>query len=438
MQDAIIKSVHGRSVWDSRGRPTVEVEIELSSGKMGRCIAPAGASRGKREAVDLRDGGRRLGGMGVDNAVHIINTKLAELLIGMNAYDQRSIDKALIDYDGTAQKINIGGNSTVAISGAVAWAVAAEKDIPLWQHLNTLYQENTDSKTITPQISTPQISTPMIQIFGGGAHAGNRIDIQDFLVICNGAKTFAQAVEWTAEVYLAARDIMQKKGLVYGVCDEGGLWPEFTHNETPLDIITQAIHKTGLKAGDDVCIALDVAASEFFKDNVYRFALENKDYSTLEFIKVLQGWCANYPIVSLEDPLAEDDLDGFVAITDLLGKQVQIVGDDLLTSNMQEIKKSGDKKACNTVLLKANQCGTISELIDASQTARAYGWNAVMSGRSGESEDVTLSHLAVGMASDQIKVGSMTRSERTCKWNEMIRIEEQNSNLQHWTFQLPQ
>jgi enolase len=269
-----------------------------------------------------------------------------------------------------------------------------------------------------------QIPAPMIQIFGGGRHAGNRIDIQDFLILCPGAKSFAEACEWTAEVYLAAASAMALRGRLNGVADEGGVWPDFSANEQGLGALTRAIEAAGFTPGRDVGIALDVAASSFFTDGAYALALEGRRLSSAQMIEMLERWVGDYAIVSLEDPLAEDDDEGFVEITRRLGGRCQIVGDDYLTTSTERIAHAARIGACNAVLLKANQCGTLTELIAASNAGKALGWTSIQSGRSGESEDVTLSHLAVGLGSDQIKVGSMTRSERTAKWNEVIRIEE--------------
>jgi len=274
----------------------------------------------------------------------------------------------------------------------------------------------------------------MIQIFGGGRHAGNRIDIQDFLILCPGAKSFAEAAEWTAEVYMAAASAMKKAGKLNGVADEGGVWPDFTANEDGLELLTQAITAAGFSPGKDIGIALDVAASSFFVDGAYVLALEGKRLDTAGMIDLLARWVDAYPIVSLEDPLAEDDDAGFTEITRRLGNRIQVIGDDYLTTSATRIAHAASIQACNAVLLKANQCGTISELIAASNAARTLGWNTIQSGRSGESEDVTLSHLAVGLGSNQIKVGSMTRSERTAKWNEVIRIEETFPAGQYWRF----
>ncbi len=420
-----IASIHARQVWDSRGRPTIEVEVMLSDGVVGRAIAPSGASTGRREALDKRDGGKRLGGFGVNAAIAAVNERVAGRLRGMVAADQSAIDAALIALDGTLQKTSLGGNAIVATSLAVAWAAAASKRVPLWQHLANLSG------------SKPRIPLPMIQIAGGGRHAGNRIDIQDFLVIALGKRGFAEACEMTAEVYFAAHALMKEKGKLNGIADEGGVWPDFSANEDGLDLLTRAIERAGFKAGMDVGIALDVAASSFFSDGAYVLALEGKRLSTDQMIETLAQWVATYPIVSLEDPLAEDDDAGFTEITKRLGGKVQIIGDDYFATSAERIAHAASIGACNASLLKVNQCGTVTELIAAAKATRALGWNAIQSGRSGESEDVSLSHLAVGLGSEQIKVGSIARSERTAKWNEVIRIEERGGVAPCWQFALP-
>jgi enolase len=333
----------------------------------------------------------------------------------MDASDQAAIDRLLIETDGTPQKTVLGGNSCIAVSCAVAAAAASTRGVPLWRHLRDLAHLDGESR---------HLPRPMIQIIGGGAHAGNRVDIQDFLVIAMTARSFAEAMEWTAEIYLAAASLMKAERSLAGVADEGGLWPDFDGNEQALDMLTRAIATAGFRPGTDVGIALDVAASQFFRNGTYILALEQRRLSSDEMIAMLTAWCSNYPIVSLEDPLAEDDDAGFVAITRKLGGTYLIVGDDYLTTNSERIARAGNLGACNAALLKANQCGTITELIAASVAARTLGWNTIMSGRSGESEDVTLSHLAVGLMAEFVKVGSVTRSERTAKWNELIRIEE--------------
>ena len=426
---AAISSIRGRQVWDSRGRPTVEVEVHLVSGAMGRAIAPSGASTGSREALDKRDGGKRLGGYGVNAALAAVNGPISQRLQGFDALDQAGLDAALIALDGTPQKTMLGGNAIVATSQAVAWAAAAEQKIPLWQHLRGL-------AGLDP--AHTHIPAPMIQIFGGGRHAGNRIDIQDFLILAIGANSFIEATEQIAEVYMAAAKAMIKKGKLNGVADEGGVWPDFAANEEGLEYLTRAIEDAGFTPGKDIGIALDVAATSFYVDGGYRLQLEGKTLDTLQLIELLERWVARYPIVSLEDPLAEDDDQGFAEITRRLGRSIQIIGDDYLTTSASRVAEAAGRQACNSVLLKANQCGTLTELIAASSAGRVAGWNTIQSGRSGESEDVTLSHLAVGLKSDQIKVGSMTRSERTAKWNEVIRIEEQAENNAYWHFRIPQ
>lgn len=422
----MIQHVRGRQVWDSRGRPTVEVEITLTGGAVGRAIAPSGASTGRREALDRRDGGTRLGGYGVNGAIAAVNENIDPALRGLDASDQAAVDAALIALDGTPQKDRLGGNAVVATSLAAAWATAAHKGVPLWRHLTELSG------------ASPRIPLPMIQIFGGGRHAGGRIDIQDYLVIALGQRSFAEACEMTAEVYIAAARAMASGGKLNGIADEGGVWPDFTANEDGLGALTRAIEAAGLKPGVDMGIALDVAASSFFVEGGYELALEGRRLDSAGMIAMLEGWVRDYPIVSLEDPMAEDDDEGFAEITRRLGGKVQIVGDDYLVTSAERVTEAAAAGACNAALLKVNQCGTVSELIAAAQAARAEGWNAINSGRSGESEDISLSHLAVGLGSEQIKVGSITRSERTAKWNEVIRIEEQGVALPCWQFTLPQ
>jgi enolase len=415
MAATTIQSVRGRQVWDSRGRPTVEVEVSLASGAGGRAIAPAGASTGKREALDLRDGGSRLGGYGVNRALAAVAGAIAPRLSGMDAADQAAVDRAMIDLDGTPQKSKLGGNAIVATSLAVAWAAAAAARMEKWRHVRGLAG--------LPESAAIGLR-PMIQIFGGGAHAGGRIDIQDFLVVSRSAGSFAAAVEQAAEVYFAARRQMGEAGRLAGVADEGGLWPDFSGNEEPLKCLVGAIEAAGLKPGDDIAIALDVAASGLVLGDGYRLGLDRADLDSAGMIDLLARWADAYPIVAIEDPLGEDDDAGFVAITARLGGRLAIVGDDYLVSDARRIEMAAGRGACNAALLKVNQCGTISELIAASAAARRAGWTTIMSGRSGESEDVSLSHLAFGLASDFIKVGSVARGERTAKWNEAIRIEE--------------
>jgi len=410
MSDTRIADIKGRRVWDSRGRPTVEVDVTLKSGGFGRAIAPAGASMGSGEAVDLRDGGAKLGGYDVGRAVNAVNSEVAVALAGMDAADQASIDRAMIALDGTANKGRLGGNAIVATSMAVLHAAAAASGIPLWQYL--------------AQGRKVRIPLPEIQIFGGGAHAARRVDIQDFMVMCPGAASFAQALEWTAEVYLAAGSIMKQAGKLQGVADEGGYWPAFRSNEEALDTLVASILKAGFKGGDDIAISLDVAASEFGKAGTYTLALDDRTLDTTAMIDMLGRWCEAYPIVSIEDPVAEDDAEGFVAFTRAYGDRCQVIGDDFLVTNAARVRKAAADGAATAVLIKPNQAGTVTETGAALDAGKAAGFGTIVSARSGETEDVTIVHLAVGWDAGQLKVGSFSRSERMAKWNECLRIEE--------------
>lgn len=405
-----IRSVRGRRVWDSRGRPTVEAEVTLADGSTGRAIAPAGASRGSNEAVDLRDGGRPFGGLGVVRAVASIADEIAPTLAGLDAASQDAVDARLVELDGTPQKARLGGNATIAVSMAVAHAAAASAKMPLWQYL--------------AHGQKPRLPMPMIQIFGGGAHAGRRIDMQDILLMPLGAASFDEATAMVAEVYRAGGEIMAEKGLLRGVADEGGWWPEFAANEEALDRAVHAIERAGYRPGEDVALALDVAASQFGAKGRYRLATDATDLTTEALIDKLAGWRRRYAIVSLEDPVAEDDHAGMRAITAALGGHTQIVGDDYLVTSAERVEQAARDGACNAVLVKPNQAGTLSEAKAALDAAHALGWRAIVSARSGETEDVTIVHLAVGWRAAQLKVGSFARSERMAKWNEAIRVEE--------------
>lgn len=409
-----IERVIGRRVWDSRGRPTVEAEIFLDNGVSGRAIAPVGASTGKHEALDLRDGGKALGGLGVNRAVGNITTEIAAALRGMPVEDQAAIDRRLIELDGTPNKGRLGANATVAVSMAALHAAAAAEREPLWRYL--LGTGNVGRKPVLPM--------PMIQIFGGGAHAGFRLDVQDFLIIPIGASTFSDAMSMTASVYDAAGRIMRDRGRMQGVADEGGWWPAFATNTEALDTLVEAIERAELKPGTDVGIAIDVAASQLRRGLTYYLKAEGVDFETERFIELLTGWCGRYPIVSIEDPLAEDDDAGMRSFTAKMGQRIQIVGDDYLVTSADRIARAASSGACNAVLIKPNQVGTITETLAAVAAAGAAGWSAIISARSGESEDVTIAHLAVGWGVGQLKVGSFARSERTAKWNEVLRIEE--------------
>ena len=407
-----IRNVHARRVWDSRGHPTVEVTVMLDNGACGRAIAPAGASRGAREAVDLRDGGSTLGGKGVQRALAAVNSTIADALTGAVAADQAAIDATLKALDPSPVKATIGGNATVATSLAVLHAAAADAGKPLWRHVADAYECN------------PRIPLPEIQIFGGGAHAGQRIDIQDFMIMVPGARDFDEVLEVTSEVYFAAGDIMASKGRLAGVADEGGWWPVFDSNEEALETLVAAIEKAGEKPGDRIVLSLDVAASEFGKDGRYRLALEERELDSSALLDLLGSWLDAYPIASIEDPLGEDDVDGMVEFTRRFGNRVQIIGDDYVVTNASLVEQAVADGACNALLVKVNQAGTVSEAIESFRAAKAAGWGAVVSARSGETEDVTISHLSTGLGCGQLKVGSFTRSERMAKWNECLRIQD--------------
>ncbi|MBN8871621.1 MAG: phosphopyruvate hydratase [Rhodospirillales bacterium] len=410
MTDTRIAFVHGRRVWDSRGRPTVEAEVLLESGAVGRAIAPAGASTGSGEALDLRDGGAGFGGWDVRRAVAHVNEEIARAVLGLDATDQAALDARLIALDGTPNKSRLGANAVLAVSMAAAHAAASAAGQPLYRHLGG------------PEADL--IPLPQIQIFGGGAHAGRRVDIQDFMVMCPAADSFAQALDWTAEVYRAAGALMAEAGSLAGVADEGGWWPNFATNEEALDMLVRAIERAGYRPGEQVGIALDIAASEFGHGGVYKLALEDRALDTGGMIDLLTGWLRRYPILSIEDPLAEDDAEGFAAFTRQHGGKVQIVGDDFLVSDAGRVRDAAARGAANTVLLKPNQRGTLTETVAAWDAACEAGYAGIVSARSGETEDTTIVHLAVGWGVGQLKVGSFTRSERMAKWNEALRVEE--------------
>ena len=410
MTDTRIASVRGRRVWDSRGRPTVEVEIALASGATGRAIAPAGASTGTGEVAELRDRGPAFGGYGVGRAVAAVNREIAAALKGRDSSDQAAIDSIMIHLDGTEDRSRLGGNAIVASSMAVLQARAAADGVPLWRHLAG------SNKVRMP--------LPEIQIFGGGAHAARRVDIQDFMVMCPAASTFSEALDWSAEIYRAAGSLMARAGKLQGVADEGGYWPVFASNEEALDALVRSIEEAGFKSGKDVCISLDIAASEFGANGEYKLALDGKRLDTAGMIDMLGAWIDTYAIIALEDPLAEDDAAGFGAFVRRFGHRCQIIGDDFLVTNAARVARAGTERTATAVLIKPNQAGTITEAHAALQAGKTAGFGTIVSARSGESEDVTIAHLAVGWDAGQLKVGSFSRSERMAKWNECLRIEE--------------
>lgn len=404
-----IEDIRARRIWDSRGRPTVEVDVRLANGKRGRGVAPAGASRGVNEAVDLRDGGAKFGGLDVTKALAKIKTDISAAIIGLDARDQRAVDDAIIALDGTPNKSNLGGNATVATSMAVLRAAAAAEGTALWRYLAGGRQV--------------RLPLPEVQIFGGGAHAGRRVDVQDFLVMPVSAESFSEAMEMVYNVYAAAGELMAQKGPLTGVADEGGYWPNFDDNEEALGMLTRAIETAGY-GGGEVMISLDIAASEFHEDGKYVLGLENRVYETDAWIDELGRWIDTYPILSIEDPVDELDHAGMTTFTKRFGDRIQIIGDDYLVTSAARVKAAQEAGACNAVLLKPNQAGTISETRDAFAAAVAKGWGTVVSARSGETEDALISDLSTGWDAGQLKVGSFTRSERLAKWNQVLRIED--------------
>ncbi len=406
-----IVAVKGRRVWDSRGRPTIETEVHLAGGAMGRAIAPAGASTGRAEAVDKRDGGTAFGGLDVQRSVAAVNGEIADTLRGMSATEQTGTDRAMIDLDGTPNKSRLGGNALVATSMAIAHAAAMESGLPLWRYLGG----DRDSY---------KMPLPEIQIFGGGAHAGRRVDVQDFMVIAVGAESYEQALEWTAEIYRAAGKIMNDAGLMQGVADEGGFWPAFDSNEQALDYLVRAIEGAGFTPGLEIAISLDIAATDFGKNGKYRLATDGKTVDSDGLSEILLRWIEHYPIVAIEDPLGEDDPEAMAKFTKAAGRKIEVIADDFICTTASNIESAASIGACNTALIKPNQAGTLSEAKGALDAATRAGWEAIVSARSGETEDVTIVHLAVGWGVKQLKVGSFSRSERMAKWNEGLRVAE--------------
>ena len=405
-----INTVAGRAVWDSRGFPTVEAEVTLESGVVGRAIAPAGASTGAGEARELRDGGTRLRGLAVQQAVQRINGEISPLLKGFDIFNQAAIDAAMIAADGTPDKSRLGGNSLTAVSLAALWAAANEKRLPLWRYLAG-----------SEPVGLP---LPEIQIFGGGAHARGSVDLQDFLAIPNGATSFAQSLEWIAEVYYAAGRALASQGKTLAVADEGGYWPQFGSNEGAIEALVRAIESAGFKPGADISIGLDLASTQYFADDKYHWRSESRSFTREQLLDVYTQWVDSYPIVSMEDGFAEDDVDGMRAMTARLGHRLQIIGDDFFVTNARQIEERAALGACNAVLIKPNQIGTVTETRNAIDVATRHKLGCIVSARSGETEDVSIVHLAVGWGVAQLKVGSFARSERMAKWNEGLRVEQ--------------
>ncbi len=406
-----IKNIIAREIIDSRGNPTIEADVILASGVKGRAAVPSGASTGTREAVELRDGDKsRYAGKGVLKAIANVNGPICDALMNMDVRQQRVIDETMIKLDGTENKSKLGANAILAVSMACANAAARALGVPLFQYLNTG--------------EGYQLPVPMMNIINGGSHADNNVDLQEFMIIPVGAPNINEALRYGAEIFHTLKKVLHDKGLNTAVGDEGGFAPDLPSNESAIEIILDAIDKAGFEAGKDVCIGIDAASSEFYKDGLYDLASENRKLSASEFIDVLESWVDKYPIISLEDGLAEDDWDGWKLLTERLGKKVQLVGDDLYVTNTKIFKQGIDKGIANSILIKVNQIGTLSETLDAIDMAKQAGYTVVISHRSGETEDTTIADLAVATCAGQIKTGSMSRSDRISKYNQLLRIAE--------------
>jgi enolase len=405
----IIEQVGAREILDSRGNPTVEVELALVDGTFARAAVPSGASTGEHEAVELRDGAARYGGKGVEKAVEAVLDEIAPAVIGLSADDQRLVDQALLDLDGTPDKSRLGANAILGVSLAVAKAAAESAGLPLFRYIGG------PNSHILP--------VPMLNILNGGAHADTGVDIQEFMIAPIGAPSFKEALRWGAEVYHSLKSVLKKQGLSTGLGDEGGFAPDVAGTKAALDLILSAIESSGYKPGADVALALDVAATEFFTAGTgYTFEKETRDSS--QMAEFYAGLLDSYPLVSIEDPLSEDDWDGWIALTSLIGEKVQLVGDDIFVTNPERLEEGIEKGAGNALLVKVNQIGTLTETLDAVALAHNSGYRTVMSHRSGETEDTTIADLAVAVGSGQIKTGAPARSERVAKYNQLLRIEE--------------
>ncbi|WP_282134994.1 phosphopyruvate hydratase [Seonamhaeicola maritimus] len=405
-----IKEIDAYQIYDSRGFPTLEVEVTLENGIKGYGLVPSGASTGQFEALELRDGDKEVfRGKSVFKAIENVKTLIAEALKGVSVFEQEQIDKTMIELDGTTNKSNLGANAILGVSMAVANTAANAKGVPLYEYLG-----NGEGHLI-----------PLneIQILGGGAHAAWATDIQDYLVIATGAKTYEETLEMTHNIYHAAGEVMKARGKCVGIADEGGWWPDYETNEEPFDVFLEAVEKAGYIAGKDVAISLDIAASDLFDGEKYRFRLDNKEFTPDEFCNLMIAWCEKYPIISIEDPFADTDFESWKRFMEVCGNKVQVIGDDLFTTNIERIKEGIANELANSVLIKLNQIGSVTETIQAIKLTQSAGWLPVVSARSGETEDAFISHLAVATNAGQLKVGSFARSERMVKWNENIRIQ---------------
>ncbi len=417
-----IKSIHAREILDSRGNPTVEVDVTTSDGAFGRAAVPSGASTGKREALELRDGdAKRYGGKGVRKAVEHVNTTITKALKNHDVRDQEEIDRAMIALDGTPNKAKLGANAILGVSMACLKAAAAAARLPLWRHIQKKYRSK-EKRVILP--------TPMMNIVNGGAHASDSADFQEFMILPVGAKSFAQAVQIGSEVFQTLKGVLKKRGCNTNVGDEGGFAPTLESNHAPLDVIMEAIKLAGYKPGKDLVLGMDAAADQFYKNGSYHLKRDKRVLPSQALIALYEQWVERYPLATLEDGLAEDDWDNWRVLNTRLGKKIQIVGDDLLVTNTELLKKGigvvsdPTDDVANAILIKLNQIGTVTETVEAVNVAAQAGWKAIVSHRSGETEDVTIAHLVVGLGTGQIKTGSLSRSERVGKYNELMRIEE--------------
>ena len=405
-----IEFLTGREVLDSRGNPTVEVEVMLESGARARAVVPSGASIGQFEAVELRDGGDRYAGKGVLTAVGYVNGEIADAIEGLDAFEQRTIDRILCDLDGTDNKSRLGANAILGVSLAIAKAAAVELEMPLYRYVGGT--------------NAHLLPVPMMNVLNGGAHADNNIDLQEFMIMPIGAPSFAEAVRWGTQTYHVLKQVLHDRGLSTSIGDEGGFAPNLSSNEEALQVLLTAIEQAGFTPGTDIALALDVASTEFFHDGAYHLDGEGKTLTPSAMVDLLASWCDKYPIVSIEDGMSEEDWDGWKALTDRLGGRVQLVGDDLFVTNTTRLARGIAAGVANSILVKVNQIGTLTETLDAVDLAHRSGYTAVMSHRSGESEDTTIADLAVATNCGQIKTGAPARADRVAKYNQLLRIEE--------------
>ena len=411
MKEAAITRVQAREILDSRGNPTVEVDVYLSDGSFGRAAVPSGASTGEHEAVELRDGDQnRFLGKGALNAVRNVNQQIAPIVKGYNALDQKTLDKCMIDLDGTPNKSNLGANAILGVSMAVSRAAAASQNLPLYRHLNS---------------DACLLPVPMLNIINGGSHADNNVDIKEFMIFPIGADSFSHALRMGAEIFHYLKKVLSSKGLNTSVGDEGGFAPNLSSNEEAIEIILKAVEKSDYSIGKDISLALDAAASEFYIDGAYRLESENRTLTSDEMVEYFKGLTKKYPIISIEDGLAENDWEGWEVLNSELGSKIQIVGDDLTVTNIPRLQRAIDEQSMNAILIKLNQIGTVTETVEAVELARETGFGVVISHRSGETEDTFIADFAVAMGMGQIKTGSASRTDRICKYNQLLRIEEE-------------